>query len=79
MRLATAVVVVGAVVVDVVLVDDVVVDVEEVVDVVDVVDVVVAPEDEKSQLPRPEQRSYPTRHGAPLLPDVMSRNVSVDP
>ncbi len=27
-----------------------------------------------AQLPRPLQRSKPTRHGAPLLPDVMSRN-----
>jgi hypothetical protein len=25
------------------------------------------------QLPRPVHRSYPTRHGAPLLPTVMSR------
>jgi hypothetical protein len=30
------------------------------------------------QLPRPEQRSKPTRQGAPLLPAVMSRYVSVD-
>jgi hypothetical protein len=29
-----------------------------------------------SQLPRPEQRSKPTRHGAPLSPEVMSRNVT---
>lgn len=66
-----AIVVVGAVVE---VLDGAVVVVEVEVDVV-----VVVPDDEKIQLPRPEQRSKPTRHGAPLLPDVMSRNVMLDP
>ena len=55
--------------------DVVVEEVDEVDDVEDVVgEVVVLAEVEKIQLPRPEQRSYPTRHDAPLFPEVMSRN-----
>ena len=46
---------------------------------VGVEEVVVSAEDENIQLPRPEQRSYPTKHFAPLLPDVMSRKVRVEP
>lgn len=56
-----------------------------VVDVLDVgaelvvveLDVVVVPPDApvSTQLPRPEQRSKPTLHAAPLFPTVMSRNV----
>lgn len=59
----------------------VVVDEGAVVDVLELVvvelDVVVVPPDApgSSQLPRPEQRSKPTLHAAPLFPTVMSRNV----